>query len=150
MKRILLFFILAAAVMYGILHGNLWRNNLYWYGDALFAYSANTLMAVWEMWLWAAVSLNSCSLVINRSDYYSVCLFWGCGVVVVGFFVCLLGFCGFFFVCFIFVLWGNECDCFVLSLPSLVSLLNLVVDLSLVVWRGQDLRDSELLWVLWK
>ncbi|XP_035396927.1 type 2 lactosamine alpha-2,3-sialyltransferase isoform X5 [Cygnus atratus] len=30
MKRILLFFILAAAVMYGILHGNLWRNNLYW------------------------------------------------------------------------------------------------------------------------
>lgn len=36
MKRILLFFILAAAVMYGILHGNLWRNNLYWYGDALF------------------------------------------------------------------------------------------------------------------
>ena len=46
MKRILLFFILAAAVMYGILHGNLWRNNLYWYGDALFTYSANTLMAV--------------------------------------------------------------------------------------------------------
>lgn len=35
MKRILLFFILAAAVMYGILHGNLWRNNLYWYGDTL-------------------------------------------------------------------------------------------------------------------
>ncbi|XP_075622597.1 type 2 lactosamine alpha-2,3-sialyltransferase isoform X1 [Balearica regulorum gibbericeps] len=30
MKRILLVFILAAAVMYGILHGNLWRNNLYW------------------------------------------------------------------------------------------------------------------------
>lgn len=30
MKRILLFFILAAAVMYGILHGNLWRNNFYW------------------------------------------------------------------------------------------------------------------------
>ncbi|XP_054044591.1 type 2 lactosamine alpha-2,3-sialyltransferase isoform X5 [Rissa tridactyla] len=30
MRRILLFFILAAAVMYGILHGNLWRNNLYW------------------------------------------------------------------------------------------------------------------------
>ncbi|XP_054240116.1 type 2 lactosamine alpha-2,3-sialyltransferase [Indicator indicator] len=30
MKRILLCFILAAAVMYGILHGNLWRNNLYW------------------------------------------------------------------------------------------------------------------------
>ncbi|XP_064323229.1 type 2 lactosamine alpha-2,3-sialyltransferase isoform X1 [Phalacrocorax carbo] len=30
MKRILLFFILAAAVMYVILHGNLWRNNLYW------------------------------------------------------------------------------------------------------------------------
>lgn len=36
MKRILLVFILAAAVMYGILHGNLWRNNFYWYGDALF------------------------------------------------------------------------------------------------------------------
>lgn len=46
MKRILLFFILAAAVMYGILHGNLWRNNFYWYGDTLFTYSANTLMAV--------------------------------------------------------------------------------------------------------
>lgn len=46
MKRILLVFILAAAVMYGILHGNLWRNNLYWYGDALFNYSANALMAV--------------------------------------------------------------------------------------------------------
>ncbi|XP_068037096.1 type 2 lactosamine alpha-2,3-sialyltransferase isoform X3 [Anomalospiza imberbis] len=30
MKRILLVFILAAAVMYGILHGNLWRNNFYW------------------------------------------------------------------------------------------------------------------------
>ncbi|NWW83806.1 SIA10 sialyltransferase, partial [Rhynochetos jubatus] len=34
MKRILLFFILAAALMYGILHGNLWRNNLNWYGDS--------------------------------------------------------------------------------------------------------------------
>lgn len=51
MKRILLVFILAAAVMYGILHGNLWRNNLYWYGDALFAFSADTLMAEREMWL---------------------------------------------------------------------------------------------------
>ncbi|XP_072780896.1 type 2 lactosamine alpha-2,3-sialyltransferase isoform X8 [Taeniopygia guttata] len=30
MKRIILVFILAAAVMYGILHGNLWRNNFYW------------------------------------------------------------------------------------------------------------------------
>lgn len=42
MKRIILVFILAAAVMYGILHGNLWRNNFYWYGDALFIQSADT------------------------------------------------------------------------------------------------------------
>lgn len=96
MKRILLFFILAAAVMYGILHGNLWRNNLYWYGDVLFT-CADTLMAMWEMWLWAAVSLNSCLLVINRSHYYSVC-FEVVGLLLLWVF-CLFGFCEFF--CFI-------------------------------------------------
>lgn len=146
MKRILLFFILAAAVMYGILHGNLWRNNLYWYDDALFT-CADTLMAMWEMWLWAAVSLNSCLLDINRSHYHSLCLFWGCGVVVV---VSFLFVCWVFVSVFVLLYWGSECDCSVLSPTSLVSLLNLVVNLSLIGWKGQDLRDSEPLWVLWK